>query len=147
MSIRRYTESDYPFVLDIYARSKLDELRFEGRKFELIPLDRDSARLALFKESDIIVYEDGGIIGFGASYGNEVRSLFVHPIARGKGVGRILLEYMLSKMMGPVTLNVAKSNISAKNLYAKYGFKVVDEFEATYNDVKVLANTMIRASD
>ncbi|WP_346432720.1 GNAT family N-acetyltransferase [Crenobacter oryzisoli] len=144
MSIRHYKESDYASVLNVYTLSKLDELRFEDQQFELIPLDKDLTRLALFKASDVIVYEDSGVIGFGASHGCEIRSLFVHPIARGKGVGRGLLEHMLSRMTGPVTLNVAKSNITAKSLYAMYGFEVVDEFEATYNGVKVLANTMMR---
>lgn len=41
-------------------------------------------------------------------------------------------------------LYVAKSNAPAKNLYAQYGFEVVEEFETSYNGIPVFANKMIR---
>lgn len=34
MKIRLFNENDYSKILDIYAQSKLDELRYEDKKFE-----------------------------------------------------------------------------------------------------------------
>jgi len=131
--------------LDIYAQSKLDELRFEKMEFELLPLENDENRLTQLKESDIYVYEDEGVIGYGALFGSEIRALFVCPSARGKGIGKSLLEFLLLKVTGTANLYVAKTNIPAKQLYKNYGFKVTDEFETNYNGIPVFANKMVRA--
>jgi len=144
MNIRAFNEDDYPEILDIYAKSKLDELTYESKVFKLLPLEEDQKRLAKLQESDIYVYEDNGVIGYGALFGAEIRALFVHPNGRGKGFGKCLLEYLLSIIEGPAYLYVAKTNAPAKNLYEKFGFKVVDEFETTYNGVSVFANKMMR---
>lgn len=37
------------------------------------------------QESNIVVYENGAILGYGVLYQDEIRSLFVHPLSRGKG--------------------------------------------------------------
>lgn len=55
MHIREYNEKDFPSVLQIYAKSKLDELRFEQRVFKLLPLESDEKRLSALKESKIYV--------------------------------------------------------------------------------------------
>jgi len=144
MNIRKFVENDYPRIFEIYAHSKLDELRFEKRKFNLLPLEDDEKRLIEFKESDIYVYEDEQVIGYAALCGTEIRALFVHPDARGRGIGKSLLEFLLSNIEGIAFLYVAKTNVPAKNLYVSYGFKVVDEFRTTYNDISVFANKMQR---
>ena len=144
MNIRPFSDHDFPTILDIYAKSKLDELRFEKMEFDLLPLENDEIRLAEFKESDIYVYEDEGVIGYGALFGSEIRALFVCPSARGKGVGKSLLEFLLLKVTGTVNLYVAKTNIPAKQLYKNYGFQVTDEFETKYNGMPVFANKMVR---
>lgn len=145
MKIRRYNENDYPMILDIYSKSKLDELRFEEKEFELLPLEYDEKRLTELQESDVYVYENGKILGYGALFKSEIRALFVYPDSRGQGIGKCLLECLLSKGTGSVSLYVAKSNAPAKNFYTSYGFKVVEEFQTTYNGNDVLANKMVRA--
>jgi len=145
MNIRPFRDNDFPAILDIYANSKLDELRFESEEFELLPLEDDRVRLAELKESDIYVYDDGGVIGYGALFGSEVRALFVCPSARGKGIGKSLLGFVLLKAKGAASLYVAKTNIPAKLLYNSVGFVITDEFETTYNGVSVLANKMVRS--
>ncbi|WP_444931350.1 GNAT family N-acetyltransferase [Microbulbifer sp. SSSA002] len=144
--IRKYNKNDYSSVLDIYARSKLDELRFESRNFNLLPLDKDQKRLAQLMESDIYVYENSEVVGYGARYKNEIRALFVHPSVRGQGIGKELLEHLLGEINGEVRLQVAKTNDPVKNLYRKYGFVVTGELETTYSGVPVLANQMVRSS-
>jgi len=144
MNIRKFRETDFQAILDVYAASKLDELCYEKADFKLLPLDRDMKRLSLLQESDVYVCEDEGVIGYAAHCGPEIRALFVHPRGRRKGIGKVLLEFLLSMITGPAELYVAKSNLPAKELYQKYGFKIVEEFETTYNDIPVLANKMTR---
>lgn len=143
MNIRSFEQSDYPAILEIYSKSKLDELIYEKREFELLPLDQDIKRLTELLESDIYVFDDNGVVAYGALFEQEVRGLFVHPGSRGNGVGKALLEYLLDKTHGEASLYVAKTNIYAKELYEKFGFTTVDEFETSYNGVTVFANRMV----
>lgn len=142
MLIRPYIESDFQAVLEIYRKSKLDELRYEDKTFEFLPLQKDEKRFGKFKESQIFVYEDNGINGYAALFQSEIRALYVHPNMRGQGIGTRLLEFLLSRIKGDAHLFVAKSNAPAKRLYRKYGFIIVDEFETSYNGIAVFANKM-----
>ncbi|WCN13253.1 GNAT family N-acetyltransferase [Marinomonas mediterranea] len=144
MTIRAYRDHDYPSIVDIYNSSKLDELRFEAKPFVLLRLEEDEKRLSSLRESDIYVYEDGKVLGYGAHFGTEIRALFVCPSARRKGVGKALLKFLLSKLDGNVNLFVAKTNTPAKELYKSYGFVISDEFITEYNCEPVLANEMVR---
>jgi len=142
MSIREYSESDYSGILEVYSNSKLDELKYESAKFELLPLDKDKLRCSQILESEVYVYGGTEVKAFCAIKGSEIRALFVHPKARGKGVATKLLEFMLAKTNGIATLYVAASNYPAIKLYHKYGFKINSEFMTTYNKINVLANKM-----
>lgn len=142
MSIRKYSPSDYKQLLEIYSVSKLDELKYENTIFELLPLDKDTTRLAQIIESEIYIYSTEHAVGFCAYLGSEIRALFVHPDFRGKGIGIALLEFMLANIIGAATLYVVASNYPAKHLYQKYGFKVRSEFKTSYNKQSVVANKM-----
>ncbi|MGC0119616.1 N-acetyltransferase family protein [Pseudoalteromonas piscicida] len=144
MNIRELTEEDYPRIFEIYSKSKLDELRFEKKTFKLLPLENDEKRLSALMESKIYVFDDGNILGFGAIFGSEIRALFVCPSARGNGIGRKILEFLLSQICGKANLFVAKTNEPAKELYKAYGFEVSDEFLTEYNGESVYANEMVR---
>ncbi len=144
MHIREFNEKDFPSVLQIYAKSKLDELRFEQRAFKLLPLENDEKRLSALKESKIYVFDDGEILGYGAIFESEIRALFVCPSARGKGIGKQIFEFLLSQINGKASLFVAKTNEPAKELYKAYGFEVSAEFLTDYNGEPVYANEMIR---
>ncbi|MFC3853983.1 GNAT family N-acetyltransferase [Salinispirillum marinum] len=146
MKIRAFQDGDMEAITEIYALSKLDELRYESGTFELLTLAQDEPRLQALMASKIFVYDDGGVLGYGAVFEHEIRALFVHPQARGKGVGKSLLEHLISHAGTPAVLYVAKSNAPAKAMYQKYGFAVTKEFETLYNGKPVLANEMVRES-
>lgn len=143
MKIRKFLDSDFDSVIEIYSLSKLDELRYESGVFDLLPLEADEKRLRELLESRIFVYDDGGILGYGALFKGEIRALFVHPQSRGQGVGKCLLEYLILQAGKTATLYVAKSNLPAKAMYQKYGFSVTREFETYYNGKPVQANEMV----
>jgi len=124
----------------------LDELHFENSAFNLIHLESDKKRLAELIESDIYVCEDNGIVGYCALFDTEIRAILVCPKARGNGIGGKLLNLLLSKAIGPITLNVVKSNTPAQQRYLNSGFKVTKEFQTNYNGTPVIANKMVRAS-
>ena len=142
MCIRPYKSDDFEAIESIYNVSKLDELRYENQIFELLPLLSDEHRLNSLLESQIIVYDDHEILGYGAYLDSEIRSLFVHPATRNQNIGSKLLVHMLKLATVPARLFVAKSNKPAKQLYSKYGFKVTEEFQTSYNGIPVLANKM-----
>lgn len=144
MQVRPYLDSDYLAVLDIYAHSKLDEFAAEPGEFTLLPLHEDHDRLAAFHASEVLVCEDGEVLGFAAISGNKIHAMFVRPEARRLGVGRRLMEYILPRMTGKVSLNVAKSNLPAKRLYQSFGFAVARDFETHYNRTPVWYDTMVR---
>jgi putative acetyltransferase len=144
MSIRAYHQDDLPTIFDICSHSKLDELKFEDQIFTLLPLEKDQVRLSELMESDIYLYqEQDHIFGYGAICGNEIRALFVHPKFRGLGIGKKLLEFLLSVIQYQPCLYVASSNQPAKRLYQRYGFSVTEIFETTYNQTPVIAQKMV----
>ncbi len=144
MTIRPYQGADFSAVLQIYAASKLDELVYEDRSFQLLPLDQDSDRLEGFRNSQVFVFGLDGLKAWAALDKSEITALFVHPQARGTGIGKMLLRFMLEKIEGEAILYVAKSNVPAKRLYERHGFANTSEFLTEYNGVPLLANKMVR---
>lgn len=149
MHIRSFRKEDLPYLLNIYAKSKLDELRFEQKSFEFLPLDQDVRRWKKFEESEKYVYEnsEGQILAYTAHFNSEIRHLFVLSNERGKGIGKSLLKFLLAKLDVPVNLYISKSNIPARDLYCSFGFKVIREFESDYNGQVVVVNEMSIESD
>ncbi|MRW93879.1 GNAT family N-acetyltransferase [Duganella sp. FT80W] len=134
MTVRAFTEADFPAVCGIYADAKQDELQFESGEFAVTPLDQDTAILAAFNESTVLVFEDKEVLGFAALHENQLRALFVRRNVRNQGVGQALLDKVLSMSTAGITLNVAASNIGARKFYLRNGFSVAGEVERTYQD-------------
>ncbi|MCG7562385.1 MULTISPECIES: GNAT family N-acetyltransferase [Pseudoalteromonas] len=144
MTIRMYSEVDFQSIEKIYNLSKLDELSQEDTLFTLLPLSEDKERSKLLFESQIFVYELESIVAFCAIFESEIRALFVHPNYRGHGIGKDLLEHLLSLTSRSASLYVAASNSFAKEMYKKSGFVITETFETTYNSVKVTVNKMVK---
>ena len=140
--IRAYEESDFSKIESIYNVSKRDE--FAGEKFDVtvVPLSEDQKMLQLFRDSKIYIYEKSDIVGFAGAKENYISWLFVHPDFRGKNIGKKLILHVLSEMNGLVTLNVARSNIAATNLYRNLGFKIDKEFTGKYQGKPIVGLKM-----
>jgi len=146
MVVRDFSEADFPAVCGIYLEAKRDELQFEEGDFLITPLDEDAVILAAFKESTVLIFEDGDVLGFAALYKNQLRAMFVRKDGRGKGVGQALLDAACSRGTGEMVLNVARSNMGAQRFYARNGFVTIGEVVKTYNDTAVTYVQMTLAS-
>lgn len=144
MNIRPFRDTDFAAVMDIYAQTKLDELHYEEKEFELLPLQCDPLRLGRLLESTIFVCEDNQILGYGAFCGQEIRALFVLPNSRRQGVGRAILKHLMANITGAICLNAVASNYPARKLYAQFGFNIAETFAADYNGQAVVVNKMLR---
>jgi len=67
------------------------------------------------------------LVGVAAFYrpGNFLHSLYVTE--RGRGVGKALLDHVLTVADGPVSLKVQAANRRARAFYAREGFRLVEE--------------------
>jgi len=137
MAVREFTESDFHAVCNIYFEAKQDELQFESGVFEIVPLNQDAVILAAFKESKVLVFEENEVLGFAALYGDQLRAMFVRRNARGRGVGQALLNCARPRNE-KMLLNVAKSNVKAREFYERNGFIVVGETARMYGEKAII---------
>ncbi len=144
--IRRATRADVPVILEIYNDAVLHTTAsadYEPRSLE--------SRYEWFEEHARAGYsifvaenETGEVVGWSSlspyreRYGYRFtaeNSIYVHPVWRGRGVGKLLLPPLLdaARTMG---LHAILAAISADNevslkLHAQFGFEKVAHFKET----------------
>ncbi|KXO88972.1 acetyltransferase [Tsukamurella pseudospumae] len=99
----------------------------------LADADRDAieGRLAsdYFPQVRLTVAEvDGAPVGFAGTAGEDLAMLFVHADARGRGIGRALLDHVVREQ-GVRTVDVNEQNGQAVGFYAHSGFVVTGRSE------------------
>lgn len=67
--------------------------------------------------------ENGTILGFVGVHDFKIEMLFISDVARGKGVGSLLLSYAI-KALGANKVDVNEQNPQAVGFYEHKGFKV-----------------------
>lgn len=70
----------------------------------------------------------GTLLGFIGVDGDIIEMLFVHPEARGKGVGKLLLSHAVSTYDAS-RVDVNEQNEQARGFYERMGFRVVGRSE------------------
>lgn len=86
--------------------------------------------------------QDPSVIGYGGLWmvleEGHICTLAVRPAWRGRGLGELLLAGLIesARHRGAevMTLEVRVSNVTAQNLYLKYGFAVVGRRKGYYSD-------------
>ena len=93
--------------------NEADILIYKG----LIPNYLDSVNLYAKRN------KSGNIIGFMGIADGNIEMLFIHPDARGKGIGKEFIEYALTELEAN-KVDVNEQNEQAVGFYLKMGFKV-----------------------
>jgi len=133
MQIRPYRAEDWPAVCEIYDLAKPEELAGVVPPEAICPLDSDAGMKRLFGESSIWVADvNSRPVGFAGNRANLITWLFVHPGFRRGGIAGALLRQLLASLERTVALNVAASNVGARTLYEKFGFRVEREFVGNF---------------
>lgn len=83
--------------------------------------------------------EEGKIIGFLGVAEQNLEMLFIHPEARGKGIGKLLLQYAFQKLH-VTKVDVNEANEQALGFYQHAGCQVVgrSELDATGKPYPIL---------
>jgi len=122
MVIDPIEEHEYPRVVEVWEASVRATHDFLPE--EDIALFRTLVPGLLGTVTLVGVRDDGGeIIAFMGASGPNMEMLFVHPSARGKGVGQALTEYAVEQL-GVTTVDVNEQNEQAVGFYLRMGFKV-----------------------
>ncbi|WP_058909758.1 acetyltransferase [Entomohabitans teleogrylli] len=74
---------------------------------------------------NVYVAEDSSVIsGFIAMDGEKIEMLFIDDCARGKGIGRLLLDF--ARRQSPqLKVDVNEQNPQARGFYEHYGFHII----------------------
>lgn len=89
-----------------------------------------------------VIRDEGRILGYVCLWEVaaelHVTNIAVHPDARRRGIGRILLGHVLDdarqRALRLVVLEVRPSNVEARSLYESFGFRVVGRRRGYYYD-------------
>ena len=115
-------KSDYDELVEVWEASVRATHDFVTE--EDILLFRTMVR-SYFELVDLyLIRDDHKIVGFLGTGGEEVQMLFLHPDARGKGLGRVLMEFAITEQKAR-KVEVNEQNHHALGFYKHMGFKIV----------------------
>jgi ribosomal-protein-alanine N-acetyltransferase len=114
---------------DILAVVEIERLSFSFPKPESV-FQEDEHKYLVAKDENKIV----GYIGIEKILDEvHIINMAVHPDYRGLGIGKRLMQHVLNEDE-VFFLEVRISNEKAKNVYEKYGFKVINTRKKYYPD-------------
>lgn len=125
LTIRRARPEELAACAELYVRV-LQET------FTWLPRDRHRAEdfLAAAREEEVFVaVEDGRLLGLAALYRPQafLHSLYVD--ARGRGVGKALLDHVIAAAGGRLQLKCQTANRGAQAFYLREGFRCTEAGE------------------
>lgn len=127
--VEPFSGKNYSRLVAIWESAVLETHHF------LQKADFDSINEAIDKEYlpavDLWVAKstkDGSVCGFMGITDNKLEMLFIHAAERGKGVGKLLLQYAVEKL-GVKSVDVNEQNGQAVGFYQKFGFFVINRQE------------------
>lgn len=128
MTVRRATSADAP------ALERLQSfLRESNPGLLAVSLDSPATTVLVSVDADEPVGYLLALPGESAA-GAFVAELAVHPAHRREGRATALLEALVARVDGPVSLTVDPGNEAAQSLYRTLGFERVGRREAYYDD-------------
>lgn len=87
-----------------------------------------------------ILEDERALVGFIAMIDKEIGGLFLDPSQQGKGMGRQMVDHVVS-LKGPLTVEVFKENKIGLPFYKRYGFEITGEgaFDVTGDETFKMA--------
>ncbi|WP_417587956.1 GNAT family N-acetyltransferase [Pararhodobacter oceanensis] len=137
--IRKYKPSDIDHLMNIW--DKAEALAHPFLPAEVRAQVRKDIRDIYLPNAEVWVIEDQGApVGFIAMIDREIGGLFLDPSRHGKGLGRQLVDHIVT-LKGPLTVEVFKSNHIGLPFYQRYGFEITGEgkFDATGDETFKMA--------
>ena len=135
--IRPFDLSDTDTVMKIWLSANIAAHDFIPKEYWLNNFETVKTMLP---DSEILVYEDGGIKGFiGVVDKSYIAGLFVEKQFQSCGIGSSLIEACKTRYSA-LTLDVYLKNERAVKFYIKHGFTIKDKKENS--DTKELEYTM-----
>ena len=115
-------------------KKKLSQMFYKIQSEEFSWVDKSTLSLDSFEKSTDgeIIYValiDGKIVGFVSVWkqDNFIHNLFVENKYRSLGVGKSLLEKVITIFNKPLTLKCVKKNLNAVQFYLSNGWKIENE--------------------
>lgn len=124
--IRKLNEADIDKVMDIWMKSTIKAHDFISKEYW--QNNYNTVKEVYIPMSETFVYKDvQGIKGFISVINNEfIGALFVDIDFQGNGIGKQLIDYVVSKY-GKLQLAVYKENKKSVEFYINRGFKIIEE--------------------
>lgn len=124
----------------VLRRARADELatcaglyvRVLTDTFTWLPPERHRAEdfLAAARDEEIFVaVEAGRIVGIAALYRPQAFLHSLYVTERGRGIGKVLLRYVLTAAGGNLSLKCQAANKGAQAFYAREGFRCIEAGE------------------
>jgi putative acetyltransferase len=126
--IGNINESEYPEVVGVWeasVRATHNFLKEEDIVFFKPLILHEYLKVV---ELRCVKNDQQKIIGFLGVAEEKIEMLFIHPDARGKGIGKILVDYALQKMNAS-KVDVNEQNKQAVGFYEHLGFKIIQRSE------------------
>ena len=125
--LQKAFEVDFPILIDIWERSVRATHNF------LPDAEIDNLKPLILNEYFHFVLlhkyvQHGQIVGFIGTSNDTIEMLFINPDFRGKGVGRVLTNFVV-KDLKIKKVDVNEQNFQAIGFYEKLGFKVIGRSE------------------
>jgi L-amino acid N-acyltransferase YncA len=138
VEVRAMTAEDWPAVEAIYA----DGIATGQATFETTTPSWDEFDRGRHRDHRFVAVEDGDVVGWAALSPTSSRtcyagvaehSVYVAPAARGRGVGRVLMETLLESAdaggVWTVQTSIFPENEASLALHERVGFRVVGRRE------------------
>lgn len=121
--IHPVTAADVPRLVEVWEASVRATHHFLSE--DDIQFFRPAVRDELYGALELACVRDadGRLAGFVGVAEGKVEALFIHPVLRGRGAGRALLDHAVSAL-GATRVDVNEQNEQAVGFYRRMGFEV-----------------------